>query len=556
MLDNIIKESEDKRLKTGDRIKELRKSKNITQVVLANILKVTDKAVSKWESNLGEPSIEMLLALAKYFDVSIDYILTGEDRVEIINMSEFERVAYEDDPEQINKLQYSFDSADDRGFTFAEYIYKHQAKKVFLFMTKSQYYSYLFNNYHNKDLFTDFVKMALICKNYDLLTKNVKRPFYTIDQINIADRPKKSRMKNEISQEIFDFVLHFDKLDEDVWNFFLPNENHFHWSNGLSVLLEKAVKEQHPKLTLIIDKIEKMNNEVDELVRNPEKLGKLINREGMIYDNPQFPYKSTRFYIKTNVSKQTVLNALENRDFELAKRLNALSDEPLSDHYIRDYIVDKDDRMSEREKNIAKVFIDGLLDIKRLVSYDDYDLYKEYIEYPVSEHELMTSLLKEKNYKELFNLALKYECTRTLSAVKNNRLDILENAIDKDFSNKKYILNKEFLNKSDKDFKSVGKHHVFFKSIIDHKDLRFFEHAAKTDKGNLDWALKEIIINRPNEFRIQKILLDSGAKLHIDKIGYDYDGEKININKIDEVGTQLLKNQINIMISKEKKSEQ
>lgn len=68
----IILVEGDDNLKTGDRIKELRKISNLTQLELAKKLNITDKAISKWESNLGEPSIEMLLQLSKLFDVSID----------------------------------------------------------------------------------------------------------------------------------------------------------------------------------------------------------------------------------------------------------------------------------------------------------------------------------------------------------------------------------------------------------------------------------------------------------------------------------------------------
>ena len=57
-------------MKTGDRIKELRKSKDLTQLELAERLNITDKAVSKWENNHGEPSIDLLLELSKLFDAS------------------------------------------------------------------------------------------------------------------------------------------------------------------------------------------------------------------------------------------------------------------------------------------------------------------------------------------------------------------------------------------------------------------------------------------------------------------------------------------------------
>ncbi|MGN1419167.1 MAG: helix-turn-helix domain-containing protein [Acutalibacteraceae bacterium] len=59
----------------GDKIKALRKSKKITQEQLAKILNITPQAVSKWERGLSLPDIELLVPIADYFGVSIDYLL-------------------------------------------------------------------------------------------------------------------------------------------------------------------------------------------------------------------------------------------------------------------------------------------------------------------------------------------------------------------------------------------------------------------------------------------------------------------------------------------------
>ena len=54
-------------------IKELRLKKEITQEELAKKLNISTQAVSKWE-NGGSPDIDMIPAIAEYFDVSIDYL--------------------------------------------------------------------------------------------------------------------------------------------------------------------------------------------------------------------------------------------------------------------------------------------------------------------------------------------------------------------------------------------------------------------------------------------------------------------------------------------------
>ena len=62
----------------GKTIAELRKEKGWTQVELAEKLQVSDKAVSKWESGLTYPDVEIIPIIAGYFEVSMD-ILFGYD---------------------------------------------------------------------------------------------------------------------------------------------------------------------------------------------------------------------------------------------------------------------------------------------------------------------------------------------------------------------------------------------------------------------------------------------------------------------------------------------
>lgn len=82
----------------GKTIAELRKIKGWTQAELAEKLNVSDKAVSKWESESGLPEILQLPTMASLFDVSIDYLMTGnEPKKEILLMSKAEFCAKNDD---------------------------------------------------------------------------------------------------------------------------------------------------------------------------------------------------------------------------------------------------------------------------------------------------------------------------------------------------------------------------------------------------------------------------------------------------------------------------
>ena len=59
-------------------IRELRTQKEISQATLASVLGVTQQAVAKWERDKAEPDSSTIKQIAKYFNVSIDYLLDND----------------------------------------------------------------------------------------------------------------------------------------------------------------------------------------------------------------------------------------------------------------------------------------------------------------------------------------------------------------------------------------------------------------------------------------------------------------------------------------------
>ena len=62
------------------RLKELRKSRKISQVKLAMDLNMNQNTISRYETGEREPGVTELILLADYFDVSIDYLVGRTDR--------------------------------------------------------------------------------------------------------------------------------------------------------------------------------------------------------------------------------------------------------------------------------------------------------------------------------------------------------------------------------------------------------------------------------------------------------------------------------------------
>ncbi len=77
--------------KVGKLISKARKEKNMTQKDLANILHITDKAISKWERGISIPDISLLIPISNILDISV-YELLGGEMKEDLSKNEVEEV--------------------------------------------------------------------------------------------------------------------------------------------------------------------------------------------------------------------------------------------------------------------------------------------------------------------------------------------------------------------------------------------------------------------------------------------------------------------------------
>ena len=79
----------------NEKLQELRKQKNMTQEDLAASLYVSRTAVSKWESGRGYPNIDSLKTISKFFGITVDELLSGEELLS---------VAHEDGKQKENRI--------------------------------------------------------------------------------------------------------------------------------------------------------------------------------------------------------------------------------------------------------------------------------------------------------------------------------------------------------------------------------------------------------------------------------------------------------------------
>ena len=75
-----------------DKLKDLRRSKNLSQQELADIIFVSRSAVAKWENGIGLPSDTYLKAICEYFNVEEDYLIDKSELKQIVDYTYHEQM--------------------------------------------------------------------------------------------------------------------------------------------------------------------------------------------------------------------------------------------------------------------------------------------------------------------------------------------------------------------------------------------------------------------------------------------------------------------------------
>ncbi|MDU4599522.1 helix-turn-helix domain-containing protein [Clostridium sporogenes] len=66
----------------GSRLHALREDNDLTSIELSEILNITARALNYYENDMREPSFPLLVKMADYFNVSLDYLLCRTNKLE------------------------------------------------------------------------------------------------------------------------------------------------------------------------------------------------------------------------------------------------------------------------------------------------------------------------------------------------------------------------------------------------------------------------------------------------------------------------------------------
>lgn len=81
----------------GKKLKELRKARNLKQDDIAHLFNVTRGNISNWENGRRNPSVKQLEALAKFYNISMDFFAEETKQDETIELLDRARKLLKDD---------------------------------------------------------------------------------------------------------------------------------------------------------------------------------------------------------------------------------------------------------------------------------------------------------------------------------------------------------------------------------------------------------------------------------------------------------------------------
>lgn len=577
-----------KKHKIGDTISQLRKEKGWTQAELASKLLVSDKAVSKWESNKGEPSIEFLPILAQLFDVSLDYLMTGKEKEDkIITISKLELCAKKDDPKILNNFSYSSaHRKDEDGHTLIYYVKKYNSLKVLKALVDDCSHQTHYMSLFPKNEF-DLPELLMLIKinreknvmeNIARSTPDIRLCLNNFYSDSIWKEEKKKEDISKGYEDIFTYLVEdYDNLNKEqqVYYFDLDNKELICkqkcWSYAYPYFIDYAYKYNKKLFKQLLSKIKTSNalyqSKIDEIKKEGRSEYNWINDKIETFKNK---------YFFVNILSKTILKAIDCEDYEIAHQLNELTNNKIDEDVFEQAKISKDKKLSEKEKQLLHCIHNGIVNLDELIALNDYDLYEKTLKkYPANEYEVIFKEINDKDYKKIFEYAVQHSITNIIDAIRNKKLDLIEENFCKyikskhtpSYGSNKIILssdiNKEYytiynykrnfglLNIKGKDnelsyqkFVEM-KNKVILSKVLD-KDIRFIEKACKNaTQEELDAALTKI---EPNNFKGIKILLDAGAKLHKTWTEDDGWGYIVNKDEIDKIGTEILKKKINDLL--------
>lgn len=448
----------------GKTIATLRKAKGWTQVELAEKLNVSDKAVSKWESEAGFPEISQLPAMATLFGVTIDYLMTGKTpEKEIVTISKAELCAKTDDVSLAEEVKDLPNNENNKNIV--DYILEYQSLNVFKKLCEID------SNFIKRFKMLDAMTLAIVSNSLSLLVgkeffidRNCRFTFENEDEIKsllpIEDKEYFRNYQDQciciIPRDFFTLLVTDKRVNETTLNTLLSNQNGREcvWYHAFPYLIDEAYKNGNDKLLLKLLDISRKNNAIAYDTIDP------------IYDNydSSYNYVLNYFFIApkygnkghglVRILESTIKAALEKGDFDMVQEFNNINVDV--ENFVNTkfrrvhesmtkskcYVANADEirvaklkldkSVSKADLEIQSAIHNGIVDIKELKEIANFTAVKKALnDYPVHPFELVYRMYQQQKWRELFEFSVDYDINRLSDAILHqNKEEIEENILE------------------------------------------------------------------------------------------------------------------------------
>ena len=435
----------------GDRIKEQRKQLGLTQSELGKKLNVTDRAVSKWEQNEGNPDISIIASLASVLNVSIDYLLTGKMPEEKVIIKSPKEMLFEtDDPQYLEKISVNDLSVKE--------MYEHKLANTFGYLVdnnKIRSYIPITSRYGNYDRYIPEITYLLFISN-----RLDKAKLFDFSDVGFWD-------DKEITEEMLNEFVSDERVNDETRNYVLTihcrelisinqgdakNTENYHlygnWQSLYPRILDKfATVKRWNWVNRMLDLISDINKPGVERYQADKNNNGYGQRPYLMFNAPSYRDSSG---IRVIAVSSNVLNILLNEgQYDLLDKANEMN-EKLGQTTISKRTIDlhkmQNSNASVKEKLVFEFVQNGILNyqslLNRRVEIEGFDrsedkdkwleavlktygdLYHEIImEHPINLVELAYKGLSEEKLNPLFQFAVDNKIQPLIDAMMDGDAD-------------------------------------------------------------------------------------------------------------------------------------
>ena len=439
----------------GKIIASLRKEKGLTQAELAQKLNASDKAVSKWESGGGFPSLEYILALATFFGVTTDYLLTGEKEEKQKSYSDLELCVKNGNIQRALTLS---GERDENGKSVLDYAIEYKNTDMVIMMlspdgslkhekeqageknkrafTTFEQSSREQNMRFLKELLGDYYLSEYCAAVLRLLPLNLERDIakmvyhygksndnsYSYNTRRVAYQFKAElRDEKEISTSLIKvcnyLVEHYEDLEKEqqeyyfgktdkqtgrfeCWRHAYPQFIKCAYEQGKTDLFKKLVGVYESKVFTHDDRCD-LTPLLQVLIKSYESDKKSFNLVFKLFEEEKGNWENEQSFL------DFILTVYKKHGREQGDKLNKIAGNHYSEDEIRCILIDADNEKTKAQKLEERCVYYGILWLDKVFETGDAAFLKKmFKKYPLTLLERLEEDIKSRNYKRLFEFAV------------------------------------------------------------------------------------------------------------------------------------------------------